>query len=332
MRISLPAIRPRPNGSAHLTSETPLPAEGFRHEAIFYEDEAEFVDRTGSFIRAGIAMNEPTLVVVSARKIKLLERALGSDGHKATFADMVQVGQNPARIIPVWREFIAEHVAPGSPARGVGEPIWAARSPAELVECERHEALLNLAFADSAPWQLACPYDVSALAPEVIKVAKRNHPYAADGREAIRNPDFPGITAAVDASSTPLPEPEHTLAKAQFGPRDLADIRATVGAAGVAFGLSKERQSDLVVAVSELVTNSIRHGGGTGTLRLWVTGDALVCEIADRGLVADPLVGRTRPGIDQTSGFGLWLVHQLCDLVQLRTSAEGSVIRIHLAR
>ena len=82
VRISSPAIRPRPNGSAQVTSDTALPAEGFRHEAIFYKDETEFVDRTGSFIRAGIAMNEPTLVVVSARKIKLLDRTLGSDARR----------------------------------------------------------------------------------------------------------------------------------------------------------------------------------------------------------------------------------------------------------
>jgi anti-sigma regulatory factor (Ser/Thr protein kinase) len=315
-----------------VTGSTVQPAEGFRHEAIFYTDEHDFVDHTGSFIAAGVAKDEPILVVVSARKIDLLQRDLGSDARKVTFADMEQVGQNPARIIPVWRDFVSDHVAPGHAARGVGEPIWAARTPDELVECERHEALLNLAFAGSAPWQLACPYDATALAPEVIKVAKRNHPFVANGQGATHNPEFPGTSAAVEASSTPLPEPEHVLATLQFGDRDLADIRATVAHVGAAFGFSAERQRDLVVAVSEVVTNSIRHGGGVGTLRLWATGDSLVCEIADRGLVADPLVGRTRPGTDQTSGFGLWLVHQLCDLVQLRTTDKGSVIRMHLAR
>ncbi|MGI8873571.1 MAG: hypothetical protein ACR2KP_04455 [Egibacteraceae bacterium] len=32
--------------------------------------------------------------------------------------------------------------------RGAGEPIWPERRPAELVECQRHESLLNVAFAD----------------------------------------------------------------------------------------------------------------------------------------------------------------------------------------
>ena len=31
------------------------------------------------------------------------------------------------------------------------------------------------------------------------------------------------------------------------------------------------------------------------------------------------------------SGFGLWLVNQLCDLVQLRTFPWGSVVRLGMA-
>jgi MEDS: MEthanogen/methylotroph, DcmR Sensory domain len=43
--------------------------------------------------------------------------------------------------------------------RGIGEPLFATRSADELVECQRHEALLNLAFQDAPGFWLLCPYD-----------------------------------------------------------------------------------------------------------------------------------------------------------------------------
>jgi hypothetical protein len=49
-------------------------------------------------------------------------------------------------------------------------------------------------------------------------------------------------------------------------------------------------------------------------------------------LSAGPLAGRIRPEIDQASGHGLWLVNQLCDLVQVRTSEHGTVVRAHTRR
>ena len=38
--------------------------------------------------------------------------------------------------------------------------------------------------------------------------------------------------------------------------------------------------------------------------------------------------GQGEGEVGQPIGRGLWLVHQLCDLVQLRTSATGTVVRM----
>ena len=111
-----------------------------------------------------------------------------------------------------------------------------------------------------------------------------------------------------------------------MGLRRLVKLRA----AGA--GLSAERAGDLVLAVNEVATNSIRHGGGGGVLRIWQAADALICEIADSGRIADPLAGRQRPASGQSGGHGLWLCNQICDLVQLRTFVTGSVVRLHISR
>lgn len=63
---------------------------------------------------------------------------------------------------------------------------------------------------------------------------------------------------------------------------------------------------------------------------MWHTERGVVCQISDSGHITDPLVGRTRPGPNVPGGRGLWVANLLCDLVQLRSDATGTVIRLHM--
>lgn len=309
-------------------------AGGFRHDALFYAGTAEFVDRTAAFIDDSVARLEPILVVVSAAKIEQLRDRLGGDPDGVRFADMAHVGQNPARIIPAWREFVAEQAPSGRRFRGIGEPIWAARTASELIECERHEALLNLAFADAPAWWLACPYDTESLAPAVLEEARRNHPHLVDGDRRRESHTYRGLDSVAQPFDEPLPEPSRATVGYAFGPdaAPLSAVRLQVGESAAAFGLDAARSADLVLIVNEIATNSLRHGGGSGVLRIWEEGSSLICEVSDTGRIEDPLVGRGKPSPDLGSGFGLWLANQLCDLVQIRTFSTGSVVRLHVAR
>ena len=86
----------------------------------------------------------------------------------------------------------------------------------------------------------------------------------------------------------------------------------------------------MVVAVNEVATNSLVHGAGKGTLRVWRDASAFTCEVRDAGRFDSPLVDRQRPGPETAGPRGLWLANQLCDLVQIRTFATGTAVRLHM--
>ena len=90
------------------------PVDEFRHEALLYAGLADFLAGTVPFIRGGVEAGEPVLVVESAAKIARLRAELGSDAKSVVFADMADVGGNPARIIPAWREFVNTHGGQGA--------------------------------------------------------------------------------------------------------------------------------------------------------------------------------------------------------------------------
>lgn len=312
--------------TASLSSE-----RGYRHEAFFYADEDEFLTGTLGFLRDGVAADEPTLVVLDATKIEMLERELGASGPAVMFADMATVGANPARIIPAWQDFTSRHRGCGRRLRGIGEPVWAARSPAELSECHRHEALLNIAFEDSAvDFWLLCPYDTSALDDDVLEEARRNHPYLLVDGCGARSAAYPGATTLAGPFTAPLPDAPAGSPSLSFTTGDLRAVRAFVAARATAAGLGPEQVADLVLAVNELAANSIRHGHGAGRLTMWSGADTVLCEVQDRGELVDPLADRTRADSWAEGGRGLWLANQLCDLVQLRRVPTGTAVRLHL--
>jgi anti-sigma regulatory factor (Ser/Thr protein kinase) len=308
-------------------------ARAFAHEALLYDGDDEFVSATAEFIREGVDAGEPVLVVVGAAKIARLRDELNGAGEAVVFADMAELGANPARIIPAWQQFVEQHLRDDRPVRGIGEPIWAERTADELVECQRHESLLNLAFADAPAWRLLCPYDISRLADAVIEEALRSHPIVVRNGKRGASASYRGLSAPARPFDLPLSDPPANAEVFEFDGAHLAGGRQLVSSRAADAGLSRARANDLVLAVNEILTNSVRHGGGSGVLRIWQDDGRLVCEVEDHGRIDDPLVDRRRPGPDQMSGRGLWMANQICDLVQLRSAGGGrNIVRLHMHR
>lgn len=301
--------------------------DSFRHEAYLYSGE-EFVAGTAAFVREGVAAGQPAMVALVPERLEPVRDALGADGDDVWFVDMAALGRNPASIIPAWRGFVDAFGAEGRPLRGVGEPIWAGRREAEVAECQLHEALLNMAVGVDTPLWLRCPYDVAALDDDVLAQARRSHPTYLDGDGYRGSTDYTGAGLVDDLFSAPVGGSATAQPAQPFGSSDYAVVRDTVRRAAAAAGVDDDRATALVLGVHEIATNSVRHGGGQGWLRTWTADGALVCEVRDRGVITDAMVGRTWPCPTQEGGRGVWLANQLCDLVQLRSGVDGTTVRL----
>jgi anti-sigma regulatory factor (Ser/Thr protein kinase) len=72
-----------------------------------------------------------------------------------------------------------------------------------------------------------------------------------------------------------------------------------VRAEAVAAGLTVDQARDVVLAVHELAANAVRHGGGTGRLRMLVSAGRLRCQVSDDGPADDGQPGSLTSGRDQ---------------------------------
>jgi anti-sigma regulatory factor (Ser/Thr protein kinase) len=298
-----------------------------RHDALFYHGVDEYVGAIASFVRGGLVSSEPALVAVPHPKDDLLQAVIGS-ASRVNFVDMADLGRNPARIIPRIRSFV--YANRGRPTRVVHEPVWLGRPDAEVGEVILHESLLERAVAGSNI-SILCPYDSADLHPAALANATRSHSHLIDHGGRRESLAYDRDLAAA-RFTTPLP-PAPAYAKTMgFGHGDLARLRHFVEEGATRAGLGPDRSQDLGLAVSEVATNALVHAGPPGLIRLWLDIEAMevICALYDDGHIAEPLVGRLGPYPVAKQGWGLWMVNQLCDLVELRSGAWGTNVRLHM--
>jgi anti-sigma regulatory factor (Ser/Thr protein kinase) len=301
---------------------------GLTHLAYLYEDERDYLSYLSAFAGAGLRNAEPVFVAVPGRRAALLRERLGAETPLVRYGSMTETGRNPARLIPEMQAFLDEH--PGRRARYIGESIWPGRSDPELCEATRHEALMNLAFATAAV-TIVCPYDVHGLAASVVDGARCTHPVIVRRGRTQPAADYAGRGEVPAECEDPLPDPPAD-AEAIAYQTSLREVRHLVASYCGALGMADERITNLVIAAGEVTANTLHHTRAGGTFWIWHTGTEVICQVRDQGWIADPLAGRRRRS-PEDSGHGLWVVNQVCDLVEIRSSeAAGTVIRMHMSR
>lgn len=299
----------------------------FTHEALVYADEDEFCAAALAFLRDGIAAGE--LVCVVTGHNELLRQALGGDADHVAFLDADAWFARPGDTFAAYQRFIDEDLAkPGADARVLAEAVWADRSRAEVTEWQRLEAAINDVFAD-APLHVTCCYDQRRAPADLQTAAAQTHPHVRHGDGWRANHAYLAPEAFIDQleRNAELPAPP---ADAVAMPVDgnLAELREFVRTTAERSAMPPDRADDVVLVANELTTNLVRHSAGQGQLLTWVSDDQLVCELRDpTGSRPPPLAGYAPPGPDQASGYGLAVVRQLADLVNVTHDEEGSAVR-----
>lgn len=300
----------------------------FHHPAFFYRGHEEYLDGTIGFILDGLERDLPVAVAVPPSNLSLIRDALGRDADSITLLDMAEEGRNPGRIIPsVLCAFADRH--PGRRVQIIGEPVWTGRTGTEYPACAQHEALTNPAFEGSDA-AILCPYDAARLSPEAIADAEETHPVLQDARGVRPSAryDWEGIVAKYN---TPMEAPAFGVAALKFT-EDLPGVRTFTLEHTYRAGLGRDRAADAELAVNELASNSLRHGGGSGTLRIWPENGQVICEVTDAGRLTDPLTGRLPVADSTRGGRGVLLANLLADLVRTHSTPVSTTTRLYFRR
>jgi len=295
--------------------------DGLSHLAFLYRDTGEYLEHVLAFIGDGLACSEPVLVALPGHLGSQVREAAGAAGWQLAVDDMNELGRNPARITLALAGFAGRHA--GQRIRIVTEPLWPGRTDAETAEVMKHEALVQLAVG--APAAILCPYDASRLSPALIEGACRTHPEILEDGHRRASSGYQVGAGAVPEAELPAPP-----AAAEFIAyrSHLSPVRALVDRYAEAAGLPGDRRADLVLAVSELAANTLSHTAGGGTAHIWTSGHEIICQVHDGGWITDPMAGRKRPPPD-ADGQGLWVVNEVCDLVETRSGPAGTTTRLH---
>jgi serine/threonine-protein kinase RsbW len=127
-----------------------------------------------------------------------------------------------------------------------------------------------------------------------------------------------------------VPEGSVALLAIDFDGDSLGALRGALTSCAAESGVADLSLSNFVLAANEIATNAVRHGGGSGRLRLWRGGGYLWCEIADtgQGIPRGRVDGHRRPSPGHIGGWGLWLARHLCESVDLRTGTAGTRVTL----
>jgi serine/threonine-protein kinase RsbW len=112
----------------------------------------------------------------------------------------------------------------------------------------------------------------------------------------------------------------------QFGGGDIAALRRAVAGHAELAGLDERRSDDLILVVDEILTNAVRHGGGTGLVEIWVSAGRVTFRVVDDGPGMDASLTPRPPAPTQGGGRGLWIAHQLTDEITISSGPEGTAV------
>ena len=301
------------------------------HQALLFDSPEQFLAAAVPFITDGVHRGDTVLAVTTSDNTRLLREQLNGAADQVTFLEPAGWFDSPGRTLDAHHRRIDALADDSAFLRVIGEPVWAGRDDLETSEWGRYESIVNVALADSRAWVM-CGYDSRTLAGAIVEDARRTHPRLAVGTASEISADFTEPASYYASRDTPLvPYPVTGVEWIPIHP-DLAPLRQFVAEHAARLGVDADRIDDYVLAVNEIATNVLRHGGGKGEARIWATDRRVVCEITDTGTATGNFLGFLRSDPRSERGHGLWIARQICDLLEMRTGPAGTTVRLHLRR
>ncbi|MDF2092181.1 sensor histidine kinase [Knoellia sp. 3-2P3] len=301
------------------------------HLALVYHGVDEFVGRVSGYVRAGLALDEPVLVLASREKVARVRDELGADAAAVEFAD-AEVGYHPQlRATYECLDYIQRQG--GRRSRVVAEQALGRRSPMEVADYLRMESAANVVY-QPYPVEILCPYDASALSSDLIEACHRTHAELLEHDGARRSALFVDPHRFIPDSTTVPAPPASAPAISCLTGADVPSARHFAREEMRRAGLPDDVVDDVVLAVSELVSNALTHGRPPARLAVYTEHapgqvPVLVCHVRDDGGgPVDALAGYAPPADLGTNGRGLWMARQLCDSVEVSTDGGTTDVRV----
>jgi anti-sigma regulatory factor (Ser/Thr protein kinase) len=305
----------------------PSAPEPFEHQGIIYGTVDELVDTATPVLRAGVDEGEYVVALVEPSIEEALRNRLGAGAEAIEFTSPDDVLSLPAQTMVAARRRRIERLTGlgASPVTMLGQhQPWTSNS-----EAAWWDAAFNVVL-EKLPVTLlcACP----AAAEQASRVVRQTHPRLRSGADVAPNPGYRDPVAVL--TEHPPGEPPDLGPCTETLPfsstEELAELRSHTRRNARATGLPESRVADLVLAVSELAANSIEHGGGHGTVRVWREPCALTIDVCDPGRMSQPLPGLRPPPASCLRGRGLWLGRELCDVMHVWHAETGTGVRVRI--
>jgi anti-sigma regulatory factor (Ser/Thr protein kinase) len=298
---------------------------GFRHNALVYDSQDEYLAVAVPFLTEGVEAGEGAIVAHTKPGLAVMREAVGPAAAEVTFVDVSSAYTRPAQTLAAYHEVYAEQLRKTATLRAVAD-VQFGPDPAEWDLWTGYEAVFNHSFAHLPAWVL-CSYNANGTPDQIIEGVWQTHPEVVDGDTWTRSGDYEDPEDLL-RRLTPAPTPLGDLRPIAFG-RDLEEFRERLARELVAEGVSEAKALDMLLAATEVAANAIEHGGGVEAVRVGRAQGRFVCEIVDRGIgFDDPTAGYLAPR--EGIGTGLWVARQLTWQIEFFRSESGFTARIWL--
>lgn len=299
---------------------------GFRHHALVYKSQDEYLACAAPFLMEGIEAGEGAIVAHTKPGLAMMCEALGSDAVEVTFVDVSAAYTRPARTLASYHTVFAEQLQKSARARAVAD-VQFGPDPAEWDLWTGYEAVFNRAFAHLPAWVI-CSYNANGTPDPIIEGVWQTHPEVVVDGDAWTTSDHFEDPDDLLRRVTPTPEPLSELRSIPFG-HDAEEFRERLACEMVAEGVGESKMLDMLLAATEVAANALQHGGGVEGVRVGRARGRFVCEVIDRGDgFDDPAAGYLAPR--EGVGTGLWVARQLAWRIEFFRSPAGFTTRIWL--